>query len=116
MATKCTGAEIKRFFEDPDYWPEDGLDSTYYDEAEILVNGTPEEDFSHLDVAPNATVEVLSGYVVGRVVGPGEPDLATYLKRWLKAQKTKTLVVECPAEKLEAVKAAIKAAGGKVLK
>lgn len=34
MTTKTTGAEIKRFYADPAFWPEDGGD-TYHDDEEV---------------------------------------------------------------------------------
>jgi len=48
--------------------------------------------------------------------GDEGPSLETYFRRWRKKQTTTFLTVECDHTKLEAVKAAIKAAGGKISK
>lgn len=40
MTTKTTGAEIKRFYADPEFWPEDGGD-TWHEEELITIDGTP---------------------------------------------------------------------------
>jgi len=53
--------------------------------------------------------------VFGPVVGTQEPSFEAYFKRWKKAQTTAIFVVECDLEKLDAVKQAIAAAGGKLV-
>lgn len=44
-----------------------------------------------------------------------EPSFETYFKRWKKKQATVSVIVECDVSKRDAVIAAIKAAGGKVI-
>lgn len=114
MATKTTGAEIKRFYNDPDYWPEDE-GNTYHDDESITVDGVPMDNEKGIAGIPDASVVTVSG---GVVFGPkwngDEPSFETYFKRWKKAQTSVSFVVECDIAKHDAVVAAIKAAGGKV--
>lgn len=117
MATKTTGAELKRFYQDPTYWPQDD-GNTWHDDETITVNGDVKEFGVDIGSIPDAAVVTVEG---GIVFGPqwksdNEPSFEGYFKRWRKLQKTKSFVVECDESKLEAVMAAIKAAGGKVVK
>lgn len=116
MTTKCTGAEYSRFMTDTVFWREGSGDQyTWFDEAVITINGAEVED---VDLEKLGSADVLTlegGIVLGPVVGASEPSLETYFKRWKKAQSTTVLCVEMPNDKVEAIKAAIKAAGGKVL-
>lgn len=126
MTVKCTGAEFLRFYNDKAWWfsPEDKTASddderTWWDDAELVINGKQIEEYSFdfdKDLKATDQVTVRGGVVFGKVVGSSEPSVETYLRRWMKAQKTTTLVVDCPNDKLDAIVEAIKAAGGEVLK
>lgn len=124
MTTKCTGAEFLRFYHDKAWWfsTEDGTanadEQTYWEDASVFVNGeqVAENEFDFdADLKPSDTVEVSGGVVFGKVVGKKEPSVEAYLKRWLKAQSTTAILIDCPKEKLDAIIEAVKAAGGKVL-
>jgi hypothetical protein len=121
MTVKCTGAEFLRFYNDKDWWfsgdsiPMD--DRTYWEDASIFVNGKmiPEYEFDfEADLKPTDQVAVSGGVVFGKVVGAKEPTVEGYLRRWLKAQSTATVVIECPKDKLDALLAAVKMAGGRI--
>ena len=43
-------------------------------------------------------------------------SLESFFKKWRKKQNTATLIVECDLAKIDAMKAAVKAAGGKIVK
>jgi hypothetical protein len=123
MATKTTGAEFKRFYIDPKYWPPEASqasseDNVWHEDATILVNGEETGPTTDLMAMPDsADVRIEGGIVLGpRWKNDDEPSFETYFKRWRKEQATKSFVVECDDSKLEAVLAAIKAAGGKVVK
>lgn len=110
-----TGIEIKRFYSDKDFWPDDNGD-TYHDSEEIFVDGTSlgiEE--SILDIPDSAVVRIRGGIVFGPMWDSNEPSFEAYFKRWKKMQTTVTLVIECDVTAKDAVVAAIKAAGGRVL-
>ena len=118
MAVKCTGEQFKRFYSDPRYWfhtADVKKTSTWHDDEVILIDGKEkDENFDMADVADDAQVSVEGGMVYGPVVGSEEPALDSYLRRWLKEQSTTSFLVTCDKDKLDAVKAAIKAAGGKI--
>jgi len=109
MAVKMTGSEFKEFYADEDFWPED----TWHEDAYMSVDGTEYPDGIDVDeLSDTSVVELSGGFVVG--LDGEEPALDTYFKRWRKKQTTTTFVVKCDKSIVEAVKAAIKQAGGKV--
>lgn len=117
MATKASGIEFKRFYNDPQYWPS-GSD-TYHDDVVFLVNGEELPDDKDPGQVADADVVSIEGGVVmhSPLYAAGkEPSMESYFKRWRREQNTTTVVVECDRKDLEAVQTAIKAAGGKVVK
>ncbi len=114
MTTKTTGAEFKRFYNDKEIWPDD----TWAEDEVVTVDGSSfknDDGMFDYDTIPDAAiVTVAEGYVDGPQFDGEGPSFETYFKRWKKKQTTATLIVECPLDKVDAVKAAIKAAGGKV--
>lgn len=116
MAVKVTGAEFKRFYNDDAWWPEaDG--GTWHEDVSFSVDGKEVSDgFDPSAVADSAQVSFDGGAVLGNPVGGGTPTMDTYFKRWRKAQATRMLVIEVDVTKLDAVTAAVVAAGGKVVK
>lgn len=111
MTTKCTGAELKLFHNDDQFWPE----SAWVDDMELEVNGqTVSDNFSiSSDLQPNDQVKILAGWVNG-LEGGRDCSFESYFRRWRKQQSTVFLAVMVPRENVEAVKAAIESAGGKI--
>ncbi|UBB18312.1 hypothetical protein [Comamonas odontotermitis] len=115
MTTKTTGAELKRFYNDPSFW----LDGVWHEDVLILSkDGSQEDEISEI---PDALAVSIAGGVVfysgpGRAPWPGEDGTSfeAYFRRWRKTQNTAYGTLECPKDKLDAVLAAIKEAGGKV--
>lgn len=115
MTAKTTGAEIKRFYADPEFWPDDD-GSTYHDDELITVDGQSMDREADIQEIPDAAVVSVSGGVVFSPKFDGnEPSFETYFKRWRKKQSTVSIIVECDFDKRDTVIAAIKAAGGKVI-
>lgn len=114
MPTKASGAEFKRFYTDNVYWPQDE-GNTYHEDQSILVNGA-EYDGDFEDIADDALVSIDGGIVFGPQWDGNEPSFETYFKRWRKLQSTVSMMVEVDRSKEEALRAAIGAAGGKILK
>jgi len=118
MAVKCTGAEFKRFYADSKYWigPEQSKeDHTWHDDGLFYVNDVEQPEGIDTDqLLDTDTVKIEGGVVFGEVVGPKEPSLESYFKRWKKEQTTTAFLVECDIAMVEAVKKAVIAAGGKV--
>ena len=110
MSVKTTGAVFKKFYDDPSVW----LEGYYHDDTVIMVDGNPDDDTDLSEVKDASVIVVHSGWIIN-AEGDAVVDLGTALKRWLRKQGTVSLIVECDASQVEAVKAAIKAAGGKVL-
>lgn len=111
MSVKTTGSLFKKFYADATVW----LEGYYHDDTVITVDGKLDEGYVDLsEVKDAAVIVVSSGWIIDGD-GAAVVDFGTALKRWLKKQDTVSLIVECDASQVEAVKAAIKAAGGKVL-
>lgn len=109
---KTTGAEWKAFHADKAYWGEFCVE----DEV-VTVNGAQVDEYSFdpdtLADADKVTVD--GGWVADQATGSDkEYSLDTFFRRWRKQQTTEYLSVEVSKDKAEAVRAAIKAAGGKV--
>ena len=108
MTVKTTGAEFKRFCNDPEFWPE----GAWHEGDEILADG---EEADILDEIPgNAVVSITGGIVFG--IEGEEPSLESLFKAWRKKQTTTSFVVECKIVDKAEVIAAVIAAGGKVTK
>lgn len=111
MATKTTGAEWKRFYADPQFWPE----GAWHEDEEVTIDGRTAGDDDDLSMLNDtAAVTVAGGIVFVQANDDDGPTLEAYFKRWRKQQNTVFLAVEVPREKAEAVRAAIANAGGKV--
>ena len=109
-----TGAEFKAFYADPAIWPTDA----YHDDTVVHVNGIQDDGTLDLaEIADDAMVAVEDGGVIIYPAPAGGEDVKDFyavLKKWLKARTTTTLLVTVDKQNLEAVKTAIKQAGGTV--
>ena len=111
MAVKTTGAEFKRFYNDKEFWPE----GTWHEDELITVDGDDQEGGFDVDaLRDESEVRIEDGVVFGPQFDQNEPSFEAYFKRWKKKQTTTVFVVECDIAKADAVKAAVKAAGGRV--
>jgi hypothetical protein len=112
MPLKTTSKELTAFLADKTFWPDQRDHNVFHEEVTLKVNGVEKEWDALPELTDNDSVTITGGYV--QSIGPVEVDCAfeVYLKKWRKLQNTVYLSVSVPAEKLEAVKAAIKAAGG----
>lgn len=112
MAVKMTGAEYKSFMASD--WGAD----CYMDDYVISVNGTKYEQLdggledAEDNMKPSDKVVIHEGGIYRE--SAYIRSLESHFKLWRKAQTTSFLSVECPDDRLDAVKAAIVAAGGKV--
>lgn len=112
MSVKCTGAELNAFLDDPAFWKVGGDDHTWYDDAVMTMDGADWDGDPKAEPTSKCVIE--GGVVCGFVIGPAEPSVEAYFRRWKKAQTSVLFTGNCPKEAFEAVKAAVKAAGGKV--
>ena len=108
---KTTGAEFLRFYNDETIWPE----GAWHDDETILVNGQEVDHYAEDTIEADAQISIEHGVVFKDE--RGEVELGSfegYFKKWRKAQNTVFLTVEAPKEKLNAIKAAIRTAGGRI--
>lgn len=124
QSVKTSGREFKRFYTDPTFWPDGG--DTWHDETLIRADGTALSDGDDpCQVPDTCLVEIEAGWVVGipqnaiakqlkGIEVPEEMSLMDYYQLWHKQQTTVTMVVECGRNQVDAVIAAVTAAGGQV--
>jgi hypothetical protein len=111
MAIKTTGAEFWRFYNDDKFWPE----GAWHEDTVVKVNGEPVEDYTRETMPDDALVVIDGGVIFLDADGDKSVNFDGHFRKWRKAQDTVSIVVECPTALADAVKAAIKAAGGKVV-
>lgn len=114
MPIKLTGAEFNRFYNDKEVWT-DGL---IHEEEEIWVDGVEIEEYSDFSTIDDTSVVRVSGGVIYHEDEPRNEkgSFEGLLRKWRKSQDTEFMAVEVPKSKADAVREAIKAAGGKVVK
>jgi hypothetical protein len=114
MAIETTGAEFKRFYDDTEVWGTENDGSVYCDDEVITVNGVDHTEGVYTeDVPDDARVTLTGGYIYG--LGDRPLSFELVFKRWKKGQETASMVVECDIGLLDAVVAAVKSAGGRVV-
>ncbi len=107
---KTTGAEYKRFYNDPTAWPDD----SWYEDETLIVNGD-EWTLGVVDIPDDAVINLSGGVVFGGQPNGTETSVEAHFKRWRKRQTTAMFLVECDLARVDEVKAAVKAAGGKTV-
>ena len=113
MTVKTTGAELKRFYADKEFWPDNG--DVYHDDEYITVDGADmSESWDIYQIPDAAKITVANGRVFGVSEGD-EPSFESYFKKWRKKQTTASFVVECDLAKKAELVALIKANGAKVV-
>lgn len=117
MATvSLIGAEFKRFYTDASIWGDDD-GSTYVEDETITVDSVEVDPstFDFANVADVAIVKIEGGYLANPPQGVPE-DYVKAIKHWLRKQSMRQVVLEVPADKLEALINAAKALGAKEVK
>ncbi|HCL4132348.1 TPA: hypothetical protein N2C61_003455 [Pseudomonas aeruginosa] len=119
MATKTTGAELKAFYNDDAYWQKSAANSSddiWHDEVVLEVNGVEQpDDFSiNEDLKDEDQVKIVYGQVLSNRDDFADRSFESFFKAWRKQQNTIYLAVAVPKDKVEAVRAAILAAGGSI--
>lgn len=106
---------FKQFYNDEAFWPE----GHWHEDEEIIIEfdgviAHNDGDYDLLSMPNNAKVTISYG-IVQDEEGNEFGTLEAYFRKWRKKKNTAHLVVSVPLDKLDAVKAAISAAGGKVV-
>lgn len=82
----------------------------------MLLNGQPVDEFQfNLGDVKDVDKLAISGGWVSDDDGNDYGSFENYFRQWRKKQTVVILLVEAPKEKAEAVKSAVRAAGGKVI-
>jgi hypothetical protein len=121
MSIKTTGRDFKRFYTDDAVWkPAGSKDGAYFDDVTIYVNDADWDagGKDYEDIPDDATVSFSGGswYPDQDTAAQYESrNFETVFKKWRKAQTHTTIIVEVALDNIEAMKAAVAAAGGKVL-
>ena len=113
MPIKTTGAEFKRFYSDKEWWPK----GRWHEGEDVKINGE-DVDSTEADLGSVVDTDRLSisgGFVYDDNNDTDCGSLESYFRKWRKQQTNIFLSVECPKDRVDAVKAAITAAGGKVI-
>ena len=117
MPMKTTGAELRAFYNDDTYWQvsNDGNGADIWcDELVLEVNGVEAPDSFSIneDLKDEDQVTITYGYVMSSNVDFTDRSFESFFKAWRKKQDTVLLSVSVSKENVEAVRAAILAAGG----
>lgn len=112
MATKTTGAEFKRYYNDKTAWKEDW----WHENEEITIDGRPGEDIEIEAVADGAKIVIYGGIIYEGDYQNEGASMESHFKKWRKAQSVEFLTIEVPKDKSESLIAAVVAAGGKVVR
>ena len=104
------GKTWNAYYADKTAWPE----GAYHDDCEISVTENGVEIFAELGIVPNEACMVIRGGVVISADCDSQ-DLCKHFSTWLEKQTFAFGVFKVPKDRLEAVAAAIVAAGGSVL-
>lgn len=111
MSITVTGTQFWRFYNDDKYWPE----GAWHEDTLVKVNEKTVEDYTETTIPGNAQVTVQGGVIMLDKDGFETVSFEKHLERWLKEQTSSTFLVECPIDIMETVRAAIIAAGGKIV-
>ncbi len=115
MPVKTTGAEFKRFYNDKDIWVGD----MFHESEVITINGVEQGEYGtdYNELADDDQITLAHGVVYEDATA--EKEVGSFeglFRKWRRQQTTEVFMVEAPKEKVDAVRAAVKAAGGKVLR
>lgn len=109
MSLKMNGADFKRFYCDEAFWGE----GTWYEDAEITIDGVDCDDPDIGAITDSAKVIVAGGVLFDRS-GNDTCSFETFARRWVKAQAKVTLVVEVDKAQEVELRKVIASNGGKV--
>jgi hypothetical protein len=107
---QLTGAEFKRFYDDPDVWPKD----SHWEDGAIIVNGSDFDEApysSDTDKVPDdATVQISDGDIVGG--SPKVPPTMELAVPWWRARQVAVeYIVSVPKDKVAVVLALLESHG-----
>ncbi|WP_349573067.1 hypothetical protein [Azotobacter salinestris] len=113
MTTKTTASELQAFWssEDPMFWP----DGAYVEGLTLLIDGVETGEYDDLnveDLTASQDIKILEGAIC--YADGSEDGFEAQFRKWRKLQNSSFLSVQVPKDKLDEIKAAIKALGGTI--
>ncbi|QQE90428.1 hypothetical protein [Azotobacter chroococcum] len=113
MTTKTTASELQAFWasDDPMFWP----DGSYVEGLTLMVDGALTDEFDGTDpgtLTDDQDIKIIGGAIC--LENGDERDLEAQFRKWRKLQSSVFLSVQAPKDKLDEIKAAIKALGGTI--
>ncbi|WKN20871.1 hypothetical protein [Azotobacter vinelandii] len=113
MTTKTTASELQAFWasDDPMFWP----DLAYVDGLALSIDGRATDEFDDIDVeelTDDQEIKILGGVIC--YADGSEDGFEAQFRKWRKLQSSVFLSVQAPKDKLDEIKAAVKALGGTI--
>lgn len=112
VTVKTTGAEFLAYYNDSTAWP----DGQYHEAETISINGMEIAESADMEamIKPDDRVTLSGGSILD---SPREwRSMEAHFKDWRRRQNTETFLVTADLSAVEAVKSAVKASGGKIIK
>lgn len=111
-SVKMSGATFKVFYSDPSVWGESG----FHEDEIILINGSPrveDDQVAYQDVSDTDEIEIKHGYIYeSPLQRNGDPiELSRAASKWLKSRTEVKLLVSCPADKENELRALLASCG-----
>lgn len=107
MGVKLNGAQFKAFWASD--WGLGEPGAFYADDVSAAVNGVMTDDIDTEKLKDNDSLNVLGGVIFHGEDARAEIDLVSFIRKWLKLQKTAYFTVEVPVEDAEEFRLHLKA-------
>ena len=112
MTIKTNGLIWKRYYSDDEAWPEGWY---HDDDGVVTINGVCDDDLGLDNVPDDAVVSVSGGAIYNADSELQRLSVEGHFRKWLKKQQSVSVLVEVHKNNLDTLKAAIVAAGGKIV-
>jgi len=107
MGVKLNGAQFKAFWASD--WGLGEPGSFFADDVCAAINGVITDDIDTEKLEDKDSLNVLGGVIFHGGDAREEIDLVSFIRKWLKAQKVATFLVEVPLEDAEEFRLHVKA-------
>jgi len=105
MSVKCSGSDLKAFFNDDSVWVDDNQKNYWINEIIIRINGVEQsQEFNIADIKDADDTEMLYGYI-SNGTPKSDKNIVTLLETWLSAREQVSVIVTLDKSNLEALKA-----------
>jgi len=111
MSTKTSGLEFKAFYNDSKVWK----NGRWHEDEIVFINHHLVDEFDIAKINDSDMVLIEGGVIYEEDGATEVGGFEGQFRKWKRNQDTTTLLVRAPNAKTEAIRAAIKAAGGTLL-